>query len=214
MFVLLVSIALSQLDSTCLVGASNLQLSCPSGLTNYGDGVCGLILTRQEYYCEAHRACRDEGYKRGLRLVLAGTNVTRFINKPDFPATVHTSINKMLGSRDKSKAGWAIGFPGHSNYRTTLQTSLPWYVGKPEKINGLCAFVFHNNLMDVTQIHTTGSSCCEWAGPGSSLSNEHRVERFDALFPEKLTDFFFPDDNNFGCFDQQPMPTLVACAKA
>ncbi|KAA0187869.1 hypothetical protein FBUS_09538 [Fasciolopsis buskii] len=214
MFILLVGIALSQLGRAGLVDASNFQLSCPSGLTDYGEGVCGVILNEQKYYCEAHRACRDEGYKRGLRLVLAGTNVTRFLKMPNFPAAVHTSINKMLGHSDRSKAGWTIGLPGHSDYRTTLQTSLPWYIGKPEKANGLCAFVFHNNLMDVTQNYTTGSSCCEWAGPRSSLLNEHRSERFDALFPEKLTNFFFPDDKNFGCFDQQPMPTLIACAKA
>ncbi|VDP84081.1 unnamed protein product [Echinostoma caproni] len=200
-------------ELTILVIVGNSEILCPTGLISYSDVVCGLIFTERYWYCDAHKQCRDRGVKLGLRLFVAGPNVSQFLITQGFPKVAHTSLNTLLIRKHNQRIGWAAGVPRQAGYVTTNTSNMPWYQNQPNSLNERVAVVSYQKLHDYAQNRITGAAACEWAGPGSSLEIDPRAERFDAQFPEPLSSFFFSDINNEGCFQTVQCTTVIECAK-
>ncbi|THD19944.1 hypothetical protein D915_009324 [Fasciola hepatica] len=213
MFLASVDWAVSKIIFMHLFIAERLLASCPMGLNDYGSGVCGLFITSVKNYCDAHQACRDAGIRLGLRLVLTGTNVSKFIAASNRPSMMFTSINTLLTRKDNWYAGWRIGVPGYSSYATPADPSMPWGEDQPNHLSELLVLIKGKQINDDIQLSTTVASACKWVGATSTLQTDPRPELFDSRFPETLSNFFFPDFWATGCFDQQQTSTILSCVK-
>ncbi|KAA3681180.1 uncharacterized protein DEA37_0009627 [Paragonimus westermani] len=184
------------------------SFACPLDLVHMGSGICVLEIVDRVNYCDAHRLCKLEGQKRGLRLLVIGTNVSKIVqfivNSTHYPTRIHS----LLSNRKASRNLWQTHEAKYT-LKWLMADELNWADTEPAGDGEQIVVVFDANLHDRPQDIRNRPVLCELST--DPPSDRTGITLFRGSTPLQPFENFMDASLSTGCFLRITSTTILLC---